>query len=416
MTVSERVAVDPADGALDRHRAAVRRQWRTYVVVLTVLVLAVAGTTGVLWSRSEIVHATLHSATTPPAPVPSGELSARPTVAWRTDEHTAANQPFQGGTVVTYSAHAVHGRDARTGAVTWSYTRTDRTVCDVVQVDNRTVAFFRRAGNCDEVNAFRTDTGQRAWDRTLDTEGHPVDGTPAVLVRDGALFVSTGAVLYAIRLSEGYDYWEYAAPDGCRDTGLAVGSAGALIAQACADGDHLLLRDRLAGNDQSNHPVKWRLDHTTAQPFAADGFVGALDPASGQLLGYDAGSGRVVNRLTLTPAPAGGGTAVPFPAKDAELVWWAGQTYALDPTGTHQLWTVPTAAPLTVTTPESVLTTPTLAGSLVLAVASDGVQVLEPGTGRPSRTVVEALPPGPSRAFPVGTGFVVSGASTVVYR
>ena len=61
-----------------------------------------------------------------------------------------------------------------------------------------------------------------------------------------------------------------------------LGSAGTLISQRCADGDHLALHDPNAGDESKDpKPIKWRLDKTDAVPVAADSFIGALDPGTG---------------------------------------------------------------------------------------------------------------------------------------
>jgi PQQ-like domain len=408
--------VERSAAAISRHATRMRQQRRRYLAVLGTVVLALGGWVAIVWSHSEVVHATLHSATLVPRDVPGGQLSATPQPAWRSDEATATGAPFQGGTVITYSAHTVHGRDARTGVITWSYTRTDRTICDVVQAQNRTVAFFRRNGNCDEVDAFTTDTGRRAWDRTLDTEAHPVNGAPTVLARADGLFVSTGTVVYAIRLNEGFDFWEYATAAGCHLSGLAVGSAGALIAETCADGDHLLLRDRYASNDAKDHPVKWRLDGISALPFTADSFVGALDPGTRRVVRYNPTNGHVAGRLSLTPPPPATGPVHQMPVQDGELAWTAGTTYAIDSTGTRQLWSTETTSLPTVATSVATPGLPALSSSVVLVAAAGGVDLLDGLTGRVSQTLPVPTPPAGSRIFVVGTGFVVAGPSTIVYK
>ena len=230
---------DASTTASNRHVAAMRRAWRWYLAAIGVVILAVAAMVWVVWSHGEIVHAHLHTATGAPPSVPVGQMSITPQLAWRTNERAASGQPVDGGTIVTYSAHTVHGRDVRSGTETWSYTRTDRTICQVVQEQGHTVAFYLRGRNCDEANAFDTGTGKRAWERTLDTESHPVNGRPTITPTSDGIYVSTASVIYAVRLNEGYDFWEYVQPDGCHLTGLAVGSAGALIAQQCGDGPHL---------------------------------------------------------------------------------------------------------------------------------------------------------------------------------
>ncbi len=408
---------DASAAAVHRHVASMRRARRWYLIAIASVIVVLAAWVAIVWSRSEVVHAHLHTAGGAPPDVPGAQLSATPRLAWHSDERTAIGEPFEGGTVVTYSAHTVNGRDARTGTVTWSYTRTDRTICDVVQQQGHTVAFFLHGGNCDEVNAFDTGTGKRVWERTLDTESHPVIGHPTITAVNDAIFVSTTSVVYAIRVNEGYDFWEYAQPAGCQMTGLAVGSAGALIAQQCADGRHLLLRDRYAGNDDKDHPVKWRLANVAAVPFAADAFVGALDPATHELVRYDPANGKVLGRLALTPRPPAGGTVQQSAAQDAELAWIGGTTYTINATGTAMLWSARTSTVPTVTSSVPTSGAPQLASSVVLVAGPAGVDLLDARTGKVAQTLpTSSAPAAGSLAYPVGTGFVLAGASTTVYR
>lgn len=44
--------------------------------------------------------------------------------------------------MITFSTDGVRGRYARTGAGTWSYTRTDRTLCQAIQGQGLIVALF----------------------------------------------------------------------------------------------------------------------------------------------------------------------------------------------------------------------------------------------------------------------------------
>jgi PQQ-like domain len=410
-------ALTPSEAALAQHVATMHRQRRWYLAALTVVVVLVATLVAVVWSRSEIVHAHLRTARAAAPSLEPGQLAAAPQPAWRTPDRTAIGAPLSGGTFVTYSDHTVSGRDARTGAVTWSYTRTDRTICQVVQEQERTVAFFRDAGNCDEVNAFETGTGRRAWERTLDTEGNPVNGDPTITPLADGIIVSTNSVIYAIRIRDAFDYWEYPEPDGCRMTGLAVGAAGALIAQQCADGPHLLLRDRFAGNDDKDHPVKWRLNGVRAVPWVAGSFVAALDPTTRDLVRYNATTGKVVGRLALPTQPSTTTNLQQTTATDAELIWDGEHTYTINGSGTQLLWTAQTQAVPNLDPQDLPVDVPTLSSSVALVAGTRGVDVLDSSTGMVTSTMATTPPPQRgSQVYPIGTGFAVAGSSTDVYR
>src|SRR4051812_37766165 len=127
-------AIAPADGpadaavmpaALVAHGRRVRRARAIYAAVVGTVVAAVLVGVVVAWNRGEISHATLHTVAAPPASIPLAQPGSELKAAWHTGDQLAIGTAQYGGTVVTWSAHAVGGRDARTGERTWSYTRTD---------------------------------------------------------------------------------------------------------------------------------------------------------------------------------------------------------------------------------------------------------------------------------------------------
>ncbi|MBN9619611.1 MAG: hypothetical protein J0H43_07750, partial [Actinobacteria bacterium] len=179
------VRIAGQDSALTRYRARLRRARIIYATVLATLAAVVVTTVSIVWSRGEIAHTSLRTARTPAPATPLVLPSAHQTLAWRSGDHAAMGNPFWRGTVVTFGRHAVRGRVARTGAITWSYTRTDRTVCTAAQTQGATVVVYRDSGNCDELTALDSGTGARRWTRTLDEDGMPVNGTPRVTVTPG---------------------------------------------------------------------------------------------------------------------------------------------------------------------------------------------------------------------------------------
>ncbi|MEP6598807.1 MAG: PQQ-binding-like beta-propeller repeat protein [Actinomycetota bacterium] len=418
MTVEQRDTEEPGPAphtGLERHVSAMRRQRRSYLAVLAALLLTTAVIVAVVWSRSEVMHAQLRTAATPAPTVLSGTLSEAPRQTWQSSDTTALGAPLAEGTVVTYSAHTVNGRDARTGAVAWSYTRTDRTVCSVAQVHDRTIALFERGGSCDEASAFASSTGARAWQRTFHNEGKNISGTVQLVSASDGVFVVGDAAIYYVRANEGYDFWSFRQPKGCHTRDAAFGTAGALIGQRCTDGDHLLLRDRYANDDDQNKNTKWRID-AGAIPIAADSFVAALDPASGELLSYDPGKGSVRARTTLQPRPSLTGPVLQSPTVTAELVWIGGTCYAIANSGASILWsatlaTLPTVTPTAFGAGQVDLNT-----ALVIVPAATGVDLLDGRTGAVRTRYRLAPPPPASRVVAFGTGFLLAGPSTVVYQ
>lgn len=161
-------ASTPAELALAQSREALARYARTmrvprriYLGIIVLAVIAIIVLVRIGWSRGEIARTNLIAAPTPVSSVAVQTPSALPRRAWTSGEHAAAGTPYRGGTVITFSTHSVHGRNARTGATTWSYTRTDRALCQVIQDQGFTVAMFELNGNCDQVTALDSTTGVR---------------------------------------------------------------------------------------------------------------------------------------------------------------------------------------------------------------------------------------------------------------
>ena len=410
-----------------------RRNRVIYFSVIGVVVLALGIAVGIVWSRGETAHTTLRTAADPAPSVVLQAPSASQERAWQSSDRTAIGTPYWGGTVVTYNADSVRGRNARTGAITWSYTRTDRTVCQAIQDQGITVAIFELNGNCDQVTALDSGTGERKWTRTLDKDGQPLNGQPSYSMTPYAVMLSTPSVIYTIDPSSGLDRWVYH-PVGCTIHAAVIGTQGALISQTCQDpkcngrtfcgtGPQLLLRDASAGRsdedkDKANpDQIKWNLIGTSAVPASADQLISAVDPVTGQLQVLALRKGRTLYRHGLQGQVISSEPIVALASDHAELLWIAGTTYAVGLTGADVLWTTPTPVPPTLTallaTPGG---TPTLRSSTVAVANSDGIVLLAPGTGKPARSFPVGPPPAASLVYPFGTGFVLAGASTTVYR
>lgn len=377
--------------------ARMRRQRRWYLGVVAALVAGVVVLVSVVMSTSEIAHAHLHTTAAPPSAVPPSAPSAVQTVAWTTPDTPALGQPVWSGTVVTYSAHTVTGRDGRTGATSWTYTRTDATVCQVAQIQGKTMAFYDRDGDCDELDAFDTRTGARAWSRTLFSNGLLVVGHPTYQVSQLTVLIVTDSLVQAIDPTTGYDRWHFAQPAGCHTDGAALGTTGVLIGQRCGDGDWVLLRDAYAGDD-STTSTKWRVHSPPAVPVAADDIIATLEVSTGTLLTYDPvkGTARPVVRLTPRPSSAEGLTTVP--GTGASLIFVDGVCYSVGGGSASQLWAQPLTGP------------PTLAGSQLLGPTTEGVRALDPVTGATTGSYTVRGVRAGSTVYPLGSGFVIGPA------
>ena len=427
MTVDEQLERDdPPVAALARHAASVRRQRRWYAAVIALVVAAAVVVALLVFRSGEITHTHLRTASKPAPSVPLASPVTQPQIRWQSADATAVGAPFLGGTVVTYSQHTVTGRDALTGDARWTFTRTDRDVCEVAQQQGRAIAIYRHGRNCDQVTTLDTQTGERVWERTLDENGLPINGRPLMIPGDNSIFVMTQSALYAIQVSTsdcdpdtgsscGSDSWTYTPPSGCGMTSAVPGSSGVLISEHCADGDHLVLRHPSAGTDSKDpKPIKWRLDGNGGIPVAADSFVGAIDPATRGLVIYETAKGKVTTQQTLTPAPTGAGPARRLSTGQGELVWIGGTAYALDSSGA-QLWSAP-AENLPTVTADGTSPNPALDGAEILAPTATGVEALDGTTGAVTAQYAVAAPAAGSRVFAMGSGFLVAGSFTRAYR
>lgn len=405
---------------LARYVASMRRQRRWYLLAIGVVAAAALAVTLVVWFTGEITHVHLRTAAAAPPSVPVGTPPPAPAVRWQTSDTAAIGAPVSGGTVVTYSPHTVRGRNALTGAVTWSYTRTDRSVCQVVQAQAKTVAIYENGGSCDEVSTFDTGTGQRAWTRTLDENGLTVSGHPAVIAGTDTFYVWEPGFVYALDPVSGYDRWTYPATTGCLLSSVVPGSAGVLMSEHCASGDQLFLRDRTAATDDKQstddkkNQVLWRLPHTSSVPAVADSVVAALDPGTHQLVTYDQGKGTVQQHITLSPAPTTTTPMLGSSAGQEEVLWIAGTSYALSGTGSQE-WSAPTGTLPTVSAPDGSTVIADLGAARILVPTATGVSALDGTTGKVTTKYPVPPPAAGSRVFPLGNGLLVAGTSTAYY-
>jgi outer membrane protein assembly factor BamB len=413
--------LDERPDELQRYVRSMRRQRAWYLIAVAAVAVVALTVTLVVWFTGEITHVRVRTAASAPPSVPLATPPATPALSWRSSDATAIGAPFFGGTVVTYSEHTVTGRNALTGVADWTYTRTDRTLCQVVQLGGKTIAIYADSGNCDEVSAVDTGTGQRAWTRTLDENGLTVSGHPSIIAGTDTMYVWSSAFVYAIDPVSGYDRWTYPITAGCTLTSVVPGSAGVLMSAHCADGDQLLMRDRAAGvddkqqtDDKKNH-ILWRVKKTNTVPVAADSIVAALDPATRQLVTYDPAKGTVTGHVTLRPAPAMTSPILRTAAQQEELVWIAGTAYALTSSGTQE-WSASLQTLPTVSAPDGSPTAPALGAAVILVATSSGVAQLDGATGTITKQYPVPPPRASSQAFPVGAGILVAGSATAYYE
>ena len=390
--------------------------WYLAAVATVVVLITVAVT--MIWTTGGAANAHLKVGAKAAPILPRTALSPTLTTAWISSDTTAIGQPFVGGTVITYSAHTVTGRDARTGGTVWSYTRTNATVCQVAQQQGKAMALYSVGGNCDELSAFDAATGRRAWQRTLDENMTPIDGQPSVISRPDTLFVWTPAVIYATAVSAakcisesgsncGYDYWSFVAPDGCQITHVVPGMLGVLISEHCRDGDRLLLRDRYQNSDDTHSRIMWTLEGNSAVPITADYFLGAVQPGTSRLEVFNRDKGTVQSTSAIHPEPNLNADISHLLLPAGELVQIGGTCYAFLLGSQEMLWSKPT------------VTLPSLDpddGNIVYVPSPAGVEVISSKTGERERVIPGPSTTGASAITPMGSGFLVGGSRTAALR
>jgi len=419
-----------SDLVLARYGTDMRRARIVYFAVIAVVLAALAAWVGIAWSRGEISHASLQTFAPPPPSVGVEAASETQQQAWRTGDRIALGVPQWGGTIVTYSTHTVGGRDAKTGARTWSYTRTDRQVCTAAQLTGTTIAVYANKGNCDELSAFDSDTGRRRWSRTLDMDGMPLNGRPSYQVTPYTMLLSSSAVIYAIDPVTGYNRWTYTRY-GCTIHRVVLGGVGALISQTCSDrvnckdlkfcarGAQLTLRNGSDGRDDDKpnaDKIIWNLVGDRDVPVSADDqLVSAVSPDGTILHVLDPHKGKRTASITLSPVTSRLGPVTAVATDPGEIVWLAGQTYAIS-AGQKPLWQCDSTAPPTVvsTTGDAV---PRLSTARITVPTNTGVGILDGNDGQLIQSFRVPAPRPDSLVYPLGTGFLVAGPSGIVaYR
>lgn len=432
------VARSASDVALAGHAARMRKQGRIYAAVIAAIVVIGAVVVGFVWVRGEVHNTVLHTAAQPAPSLPIGPPASALTQAWRTSDRAALGAPVWDGTVVTYAKHVVRGRDARTGAVTWSYLRSDRSTCAATQSNGTTVAIFRVNGNCDEVTALDSTTGARRWTRTLDMDGHPVNGTPVITATPYTVLVRTPSVVYALAPDSGYDRWEFH-PDSCTVQGAVVGDAGALISQTChapdcsqvrkglcGDGVQLLLRDAYCGYQDTSDPCRdkdsdnpnqviWNNLGDSDVPVSAGVVVSALNRTTRALDVLGSSDGHTVTSATLVPAPASVTDVQAALTNDGVLVTASGTTHFVRTNGAVA-WSAATVGIPTVTAPNGTDWPAHAEDARVTVPATGALRTVDALSGVVRANSVVPVPAG-SSAVPLGSGFLVFGDfGTVAYR
>jgi hypothetical protein len=379
---------------------------RIYALTLVVLAVFAAGAVRLAYGHGELDHVGRASAVAP-EPVPPAPTAPSLKLSWRSVDRPAGGTPYSDGVVVTYAPHTISGRDARTGAVRWHYTRSDQTLCSVVQQDQTTIAVYNRHGHCSQMTGFETSTGNPKWYRTLSDVGSSVSASApnvVVLVARRSVHVTDNA--------GGLDRWMWTAPADCLVDRALAGSLGVLVGYHCGSSHRLLLHDLIGEKELWNITL-----NADAIPIAAHAFLGAIEPSTGMLCIYSTAKGVLTKRLpfakgdwiagALAALPRAGTTFEPNgkAAAGSEFVWIE-QLNRVSGTGRVQ-WAAQTGE-------AQQLDQATLAAA---GRRPGQIAIIRITDGKTKRTVsLTPAPTGAFQPFPVGHGFVLAGTTTEMYQ
>jgi hypothetical protein len=100
----------------------------------------------------------------------------------------------------------------------------------------------------------------------------------------------------------------------------------------------------------------------------------------------------------------------------AEIVWLAGQTYAIQPGATSALWHTDSDSPPVVISTTSD-TTPSLSTARITVATSSGIGIVDGNNGQIIQSFTLGTPRANSRVYSLGTGFLLAGPTGIVaYR
>ncbi|MGY1813484.1 PQQ-binding-like beta-propeller repeat protein [Blastococcus sp. SYSU D00820] len=350
------------------------------VWVWTAATVALAVLAALLWRGSDA--AATESTTAAPADVPDGTPAGAVSERWTVDAAEVPRRFVQAGRVVLAVEHGVRALDAVSGEEAWHYTRSNARLCDLTAVDDRVVAVFATEDRCDEAVALDAGTGVRQWTRNTslrpDITLTSTSGTVLATAPTGVTtFDPIGDTLR----------WRAAAGEGCRIEDSAVGSAGVVLLESCADAPapRLRLLQRLSGEES------WTRDVAGGAVTLAgvDDLVTVV--AGDQVQVFDGATGAPVQTLDLPPGEDDGVAALTAATGDTTFVWASGTLWALAHDGGAVRWSVPALGVPAVTTSVDLL-----AGKAQVWVPEEGAFVQrDPLTGAElARAATGPLPDG----------------------
>ncbi|MEQ3551519.1 hypothetical protein WIS52_13680 [Pseudonocardia nematodicida] len=363
------------------------RRHRGDRLVAAVLVLLLGGAALLYAVQSPAARTESVPASAPAAAPPGvGGIPAALGELWRAPSPATPVPLAAGDGVVVAEGSRVSGRDARTGAERWSYTR-DLPLCTVGAADGRVLALYRNDEYCSELSTLTPDDGRRGPARTLDARpGTRLIGQDPVLAT-GEDYVET----FRSDLVRTAEYGTVRAAEepgdqpraGCTFRSFASAGDRAGVLEQCPGetGERLsVIRPSESDGNRPEFDFSERLGTDDARLIAlAEDRAAVLLPGEPRLLLLDRAGKRVgefpvdVGRTVNVPADGVARTST----DDTSRYWWTGgATVALDARTLQPRWTVPdTTGP------------GTRYGDRLLVPVAGGLADVDPDTGTVGRTV-----------------------------
>lgn len=381
------------------------RRRRRDPVAAAAIVALVAGAGIALGATGDVAGTTSRSAAVP-IPAPPAAVGAPDgfAVAWSAPSPGTPEPVVAGPAVVTADGGTVTGRDAVTGALSWSYGR-DVPLCTVgagfPRVEaGRVLALYANEGDlsapdggdgpyCSELTMLDAGTGERVGSRNPDAR----PGTR--LIADDTFVLATGDDHVEVWRSDLVRTLEYGAVPaqeqvgrqprpGCTYGSTALGGSRVAVVERCpgetTERLTVLAADGDDGAEEPEERFSVALPGSGTEILALSGDRVALasgDPAAGGRLSVLDATGTEVTG----PDPLICDDPLP---EEARLVRSGSDAIALDPCGLTPRWTVPGA-----------LAAPVRYGADVLVPVAGGLLVVDDADGTPGRLLPVQRPDGP---------------------
>lgn len=371
------------------------------MIAAAVLAVVLVAAAVLYWNTSPAATTRSVTAAAGTFPLPPAAAVAVPaafTPGWRRPSAATAFPLVAGPAVVTADAGTVTGRDAATGAEQWSYTRTAQ-ICTAAAGFGDVLALYRNedATACSELTALDPGSGARR------VQANPVAYPGVRLITNGTLVAATGHVALTVMRSDlvrTTEYGDVATPvqphrqprPGCEYGSFAMTAGRLAVVERCADDappgqphpDRLTALRPDGGSDATSPEVVFStlLPSSPAQLVAASGDLVAVAAPGPPHLEIVDGTGEAVTSVPLAVPDADLAADPPdgvsrTSGDDRRLYWWSGSaTVALDRATLQPDWTVAGTLGAGVRYADS-----------VLVPVPSGLAVVDPATGRTTRTI-----------------------------